>query len=48
MGIDDQCKQNKTLEGRLEGGRWGGVVWKSHDTHPHYYLGGGNWGSLGF
>jgi hypothetical protein len=23
--VDDQCKENKTLEGKLEGGRWGGL-----------------------
>jgi len=26
VGVDDQCKENKTLEGKLEGGRWGGLL----------------------
>ncbi len=47
-GVDNQCKENKTLEGKLEGGRWGGTTWKHQDAHPHYYSGGGNWGNLGF
>ncbi len=34
MGVDDQCKGNKTLEGILEGGRWGGTTWKCHNAHP--------------
>jgi len=47
-GLTINVNKTKLWKGDWRVANGGVVVWKCHDTHPHYYLGGSNWGSPGF
>ncbi len=47
-GLTINVKKTKLWKGYWRVVDGGGTTWKRHDAHPHYYSGGGNWGTPGF